>query len=92
MLQPDPIDTTNIRKEIDKIIDKHTMEWKAGHNHLIGDQLEALITLHIREARIETAKSIRQLNSGKVYLLRMANDVGDIFVDDYIKQLQREDT
>lgn len=34
---------SNLKYEIDSIVEKHTGEWKAGHEHLVTDQLLELI-------------------------------------------------
>jgi hypothetical protein len=39
----------SLRSEIGEIVDKHTVDWKAGHNHLIVDQILALIESKMEE-------------------------------------------
>lgn len=40
-----------LKRNIEEIVDRHTSEWKAGHNHLIVEQVLKAVEQH--QAEIE---------------------------------------
>lgn len=41
---------TALREAVTELVNKHTQEWKAGHDHLIVEQLMHLYQRHLEEA------------------------------------------
>lgn len=50
-----------LREGIAAIVDKHTGEWKAGHNHLIVDQILSLLEQEINKARVKQLEELVRL-------------------------------
>lgn len=40
-----------LKRNIEEIIDRHTPEWKAGHNHLIVEQVLKAVEQHLKKQR-----------------------------------------
>lgn len=45
---------TDLRSDIEAIVDRHTIEWKAGHGHLIVTQILDTIEKHLPEEKVGT--------------------------------------
>lgn len=48
-----------LKRNIEEIMDRHTSEWKAGHNHLIVEQVLKAVEQHEERLKRKTGRTIK---------------------------------